>query len=363
MTTALTSLLGLKHPIIQAPMAGGSCTPELVAAVSRAGALGSFGFAYTEPAAMIAQAEAARRLTNDPAMPIGINLFVAPAPDQVAPDAVKRAAAYLKPVYDEFGLPLPESVQGPFAPDFGRQVEAVLAIRPALVSAHLNVFPDDAARAMKARGIKLTGSATNVDEAKKLEAMGYDVIIAQGAEAGGHRGTFLGAYEDSMIGTLALTRLIARTVRVPVVAAGGIMDGAGIAAALSLGAAGAQLGTAFLTCAEAGTQAPYRRALLEDKRPTAITTAFSGRPARGIKNRFVEVAAAAKAQPLPFPAQNSMTLALRGESARRGSPEAMSLWAGQAFTLSRQAGAADLIEALMREARDAAAEAERALRS
>jgi nitronate monooxygenase len=207
---------------------------------------------------------------------------------------------------------------------------------------------------MQARGIRVGGSATCVAEAKDLESLGVDFIVAQGADAGGHRGTYLRDPAELMTGTFALTRLVAGAVRLPVVAAGGIMDGAGIAAALALGAQGVQLGTAFLTCAESGASAIHKEAILRTRDDdTLVTTKLSGKPARGLANRYAREMNRRDAPCLPFPAQNALTAPLREASAKRGSPDFAALWAGQAAPLARRLTAAELIAALHTEAVEA----------
>src|SRR5512139_2122618 len=241
--TWLSERLGLRYPIIQAPMAGGPTTAALVAAVGNAGALGSFGFAYTDAKTMREQMQAARSLTS---APIHVNLFVENSPAPPSDDEMQAALRALRPMYETLGVPPPERVEPPYAPDFGAQLEAALDLQPAVLSMHFRQLTPEHIRAAHARGILLAASATTLAEARHIESLDVDFVIAQGAEAGGHRGTFIGPAEDAMIGTLALVRLIARHCRLPVVAAGGIMDGAGLAAVMALGASGAQLGTAFL---------------------------------------------------------------------------------------------------------------------
>jgi nitronate monooxygenase len=212
--------------------------------------------------------------------------------------------------------------------------------------------------AVKNRGICLIGTATTVAEAVGLRRSGVDAVVAQGSEAGGHRGSYTASFEAGMIGTMALVPQMADAVDVPVIASGGIMDGRGIAAALALGAAAVQLGTAFLTCPEAGTPAPYRRALLDSAEDsTRITPAFSGRPARGIDNRFLREMA--DAEILPFPWQNALTRPLRTRAAELGRADLLSLWAGQGLRLVRELPAAELVRALVAETEAALAGAVR----
>jgi nitronate monooxygenase len=345
--TWLTERLGIRYPIIQAPMAGGPTTPALVAAVGNAGGLGSFGFAYTEPAAMHEQVAAARALTQ---APIHINLFVDAVAPPPPPADVDRALAALAPMYEAVGVAPPSSVASPYAPDLDAQLAAVLQIQPAVFSMHFNQLSVQRIRELQGRGVLVAASVTTAAEARHVEQLGIDFAIAQGAEAGGHRGTFFGTAEDSMIGTLALVRTITRSCSIPVVAAGGIMDGAGLAAVLALGACGAQMGTAFLTVEECGTSDVHKRALFDfPDAGTTITRAFSGRAARGIRNAYTERAEAPDFPILPFPVQNKATGPLRAAAAKQGNPDYVSLWAGQGYTLARKMRAGELIAVLAEE--------------
>lgn len=343
-TTQLSKKLGLRLPLIQAPMAGGPSSPELVAAASAAGALGSFGFAYTQPDDMRKQSAFVRSKTD---RPFGINLFVSPQPEPVSAVAQAAALAALAPWYAEMDLPAPQAAQPPYAPDLEAQLAAVEEIRPAVFTVHLGSLAAEKVEKFKRLGIIVGGSATCVAEAKGLEALGFDFVIAQGGEAGGHRGSYLREPREALTGTLALTRLLARAVRIPVVAAGGIMDGAGIAAVLALGAQAAQLGTAFIPCPESGAPQVHKDELLkmtEDE--TRITEKFSGRAARGIANRFLREAEAKHLPQIAFPAQNALTGRLRAASAKAGKADFYALWAGQAAALSRALPAAELIARL-----------------
>ncbi len=344
LATPLSLALGLRLPIIQAPMAGGPSSQELVAACSNAGVLGSFGFAYTQPEEMKKQAAWVRAQTD---RPFGINLFVAPQPAPI--DALHQSAAIaaLSPWYAEMQLPPPQAAVPPYAPDLQAQLAAVAVIRPAVFTAHLGELEAKWIAEFKALGIKLGASATGVAEAKRAEALGFDFVIAQGGEAGGHRGTWLRDPQEALTGTLALTRLIVRAVGIPVVAAGGIMDGAGIAAVLALGAQAAQPGTAFIPCPESGAPQVHKQAILDAREDdTRITERFSGRAARGIANRFLREAEAKHLPKIAFPAQNKLTTALRQASAKAGKPDFYALWAGQAAPLARALPAAELIAQL-----------------
>src|SRR5690349_8913597 len=342
LSTPLSQKLGLSVPVIQAPMAGGPSSQELVAACSAAGALGSFGFAYTQPEEMKKQSAWVRARTDKP---FGINLFTSAQPGEVDAASQRSALEAVAGYYRELGLPVPEAVKAPYAPDLEAQFDAIAAIRPRVVTCHLSDFPKARIAQFKAAGILVGGSANCIAEARHLESLGFDFVIAQGGEAGGHRGSYLRDPYASLTGTLALVRLVVRAVKVPVVAAGGIMDGAGIAAALTLGAQLAQLGTAFLPCPESGASQIHKDALVKaTEDDTRITEKFSGKPARGLANRFIKEME--KAPQLVFPAQNSITGKLRQASAKAGKPDFVALWAGQAAPLCRALPAAELIARL-----------------
>ncbi len=345
--TVLTQRLGLTHPIIQAPLAGGGDTPALVAAACEAGALGFIGAAYLAPPQI---AEASRAVRARTARPFGINLF-APlrAPD--APRDPGPALERVAPFYAELGLPAP-TVPALAGDRFGEQLSAALESGASVFSFTFGILPAPAIAAIKGRGMFLMGTATTVEEAVALEKAGVDAVVTQGSEAGGHRGTFAGDFDRAMVGTLALVPQAVDAVTVPIVASGGIMDGRGIAAALALGAGAVQMGTAFLTCDEAGIPDAYKHAILGAREDdTRLTRAFSGRWARGIVNRFVtEVERAAPAEAiLPFPLQNALTRPLRNAAAQQGRAEFLSLWAGQGLRLARRQSAANLIARLATE--------------
>lgn len=341
----LTELLGIEVPIIQAPMAG-STTPDLATAVTNAGGLGSLGCAFLSPAQFTDQCAAVRAATNGA---FNVNFFTHQEPN-LDSDRGEQMRQALKPYYDEFGLgEVPAAA--PSNPSFGAaQLDAVLAASPPVVSFHFGLPAPDAVRAIKDTGAIVLCSATTVNEARLLEKGGCDAVIAQGFEAGGHRGTFQATYEAGCIGTFALVPQIVDAVTVPVISSGGIADGRGIAAALSLGAQGVQMGTAFLTCPESAVHDVYRRALVnagDDE--TRITAAFSGRPARGLENRYIREMAGKDDIFPDFPINNALTGPLRKASAEAGMEDFMSLWSGQAVALSKSLPAAKLVEILVAE--------------
>ncbi|MEM1198016.1 MAG: nitronate monooxygenase, partial [Pseudomonadota bacterium] len=295
--TALLDLLGIEHPIIQAPMAGAT-TPALAAAVSNAGGLGSLGCAFMTPERTGEEIAKTMMATN---RSINVNFFVHEPPKD---DPEKNASAkdQLQPYFDEYGLgDMPEVVPTNFPFDEA-MLEVMLELRPRVVSFHFGLPDGRIVQALKEAGIVVVSSATTVREAIILADGGVDAVIAQGWEAGGHRGTFASSMDAARVGTMALVPQIVDAVNVPVIAAGGIADGRGIAAAFALGAAGVQPGTAFLTTEEAATPTVYRKALMEAKdEDTRLTRAFSGRPARGLSNRYIEETAAREHELPDFP--------------------------------------------------------------
>ncbi|MFS8044540.1 NAD(P)H-dependent flavin oxidoreductase [Rhizobium sp. BR 314] len=335
--------LGLKHPLIVAPMAGGPSSVDLVAAASAAGALGAMGGAYSNAAAIETFAAQVRQRTDKP---FSINLFIPHSIPEVAADRVERAIEATAGYRQELELPSPE-LSPPYEEDFGPQFEAVLRLKPACFSFVFGLLSADHVREAKKAGIPLIGTATTLEEARALEDSGVDAVTLQGFEAGGHRGIFGVKAADPEIGIRDLLAQCAGTIRVPLIAAGGLMTAEDIRAALKAGARAVQMGTAFLACTEAGTSAPYRKKLLEtSERRTRTTRAFSGRFARGIENRFMDEMDRKPEGILPFPAQNKFTRDMRGASTAQGSPDFLSLWSGTGKGELWQGKAADLIERL-----------------
>lgn len=335
-----TSVLdSLAIPILQAPMVGASSF-EMAVAVSKAGGLGSLGAGAMEPDEIEAQTKAFRAATD---RPFGVNLFVL---DRTAPpaDEVDRAIERLRPWYEDRGLPVP-AAPNDFAPDFSRQFEALVRAAPPLASFTFGALSAEQVAALKAQQVLVVGTATNVAEARVWAEIGADAICAQGGEAGGHRGTFVGDARDSLIGTMALVPLIAQATGLPVIAAGGIMDGRGVAAALALGAVAAQMGTAFLlTDQTAASSAWQRAARTASDDPTRVTRAFSGRYARGVENDFMRRMRPIEDEVPAYPVQNRLTQPLRAAGARMDDPEVISLWAGQGVKLASPGDAGALVE-------------------
>jgi nitronate monooxygenase len=342
-STAFTGRMGISHPLVLAPMAGGPSTPALCAAVSEAGGLGSHGAAYVPPDKLRQDIRAIRAATS---RSFAVNLF---ADDGVASEEQILRGAQLRLEPYRRGLGLPPSAP-PAAPvRLSDAFPVLLEERVPVFSFTFGIPPREMLDACRKNGIATMGTATTVAEARALEQAGVDFICAQGAEAGGHRGTFDREASPALIGTMALVPQVVDAVRVPVIAAGGIMDGRGFVAALALGASAVSLGTAFLRCPEAGTSAPYRAALREARDDsTVITRAFSGRAARGLANRFTQEMADA---PLaPYPVQNSLTREIRAAAVKASDSGLLSLWAGQAAALAREMPAGELLAQILREA-------------
>jgi nitronate monooxygenase len=336
-------LLGIEHPIIQGPLGGGPSTPELVAAVSNAGGLGSLGAAYMTPDQI---GEAIARIRPLTSKPFNINLFAGGWSTNLDFDAGPMLAR-LAEVHEKLGLPAPVAPT-PVPDPFPAQFEAVLDAHVPIFSFTFGIPDRDAMSRLKARGIVILGTATTVEEARRLEQAGVDAIVAQGSEAGAHRGTFADSFESSMVPTLDLVRATAAGVSLPVIATGGLMDGRDIVAALNAGALAAQLGTAFLACPESGASEAYKRAILSAKEDTTVVTqAFSGRPARGLKNAFIASLDDRKDMILPYPLQNALTRQMRTAAAQQGLADYLSLWAGQGVARACSMPAGDIVARLL----------------
>jgi nitronate monooxygenase len=335
----LRELLGIELPIIQAPMAGAQGS-ALAIAVSNAGGLGSLPCAMLSVEAMRAEVAAIRAYTGKP---FNLNFFCHTPPE---PNAEREATwrAALAPYFSELGVDASAIATGfgraPFSDDIAA---AVVELKPPVMSFHFGLPSPELLARVRACGSKILSSATTVNEAVWLEAHGADVIIAQGIEAGGHRGSFLSNDLSEQLGTFALVPQIIDAVKVPVVAAGGIADARGVAAALALGASGVQIGTAYLLCPEARTTAVHRAALKSDAaRVTALTNVFTGRPARGIVNRIIRELGPISAVAPPFPLATSAVMPLRAKAESQGSADFSPLWAGQNASGCREISATAL---------------------
>lgn len=340
---SLTRQLGIEFPILQAPMAGVQ-GGDLAVAVCEAGGLGALPCAMLSPEAMVDELQRIRAAT---ARPLNVNFFchAPPAPDEVR---LQRWHQALAPYYAEYGLDIDNIAAGAGRRPFDHEAcDALAAFRPEVVSFHFGLPEPALVERVKAWGAVVLSSATTVEEACWLEAHGVDAVIAQGAEAGGHRGMFLSEDVTSQLGTFALLPQVVEAVSVPVVAAGGIADARGVAAALALGASAVQVGTAFLCCPEATTSTLHRQALLsEAARHTALTNLYTGRPARGILTRLMRELGPLSDVAPAFPLATSAIAPLRSAAEAAGSSDFSPLWAGQNASACREIPAADVVRAL-----------------
>lgn len=347
--TPFQSRIGLDHPVVQGPFGGGLSTVELTALVSSRGGLGSFGAHLLEGDAIIALTQSVRSRTD---RPFAINLWVSdhdPGGLSLSEEAFARAWSAFEALYHHYGLAKPDMPER-YHPSFAAQVEALLEARPPVFSFVFGIPSPAVLRECRRRDIATIGAATTLAEGLALEAAGVDAIVASGFEAGGHRPSFLQAAEDSLTGTMALTRAIASRVRRPVIAAGGIADAPGVRAALALGAHGAQIGTAFLACRESGTVDAHREILFGTRAEhTLLTRAYTGRLARGIPNRLIADMEARRETLPPFPAQAWFVSKLKAAAMAAGDEAFLALYAGQAAPLLKHRSAAALMDALVGE--------------
>ena len=334
----LTERLGITYPIIQAGMAG-TTTPQLVAAVSNAGGLGTLGAGYMSAKQMKEAILNIKELTD---RPFGVNLFI-PEMAVVSEEKIKYANELLRPYREELNIGEPE-VKAISTENFDQQIDVLIQERIAACSFTFGVPSKDIVQRLKDADIIVMGTATTVKEAIINEQQEMDMVIMQGSEAGGHRGAFSESFDDSMIGTMSLVPQAADHVQIPVIAAGGIMDGRGVLAALTLGAQGVQMGTAFVTAIESGAKQQHIDAILnstEDQ--TVVTSVFSGKPARGIHNAFIRDMKPHEGKLPDYPIMNTLTTGIRTEAAKQDRPEWIHLWSGQSPRLSRNERVADLL--------------------
>ncbi len=344
----LTSL-GVRFPIIQAPMAGVS-TAALAVAVSKAGGLGSIGIGASSPETARKMIQSIQSQTD---LPFQVNLFVH-TPAQADQSVETEWLNYLRPAFSQFGATPPSSLRSiykSFSED-GEMLQVLLDTRPPVVSFHFGLPSQDVITTLKSRGTVLMATATNLEEARAIEDAGIDVIVAQGYEAGGHRGIFDPSISDPQLGTLALTRLVVKQSRLPVIAAGGIMDGASVRAVLDLGAVAAQLGTAFIGCPESAADDSHRAALNgEGGHHTTMTAFISGRPARSLANRFTSLEEFLGRAPVvpTYPIAYDAGKALHALAKSKGESGYGAQWAGQGAPLSRAMPALELVNTLVEE--------------
>jgi nitronate monooxygenase len=347
-TDRLVSLFGIEHPVVQGPFGGGASSVALAAAVSNGGGLGSFGAHALRPDEITALVGALRAATD---RPFAVNLWV-PQPSEVTDLDLAPHIERLRPLYERTGATPPEAVR---VQSFDDQLQAALDAAPPVLSFVMGVPPAAALETARGKGIRTVGTAGTVEEAVALAAAGLDVVVASGSDAGGHRGAFLRPVEESLVGTFSLVPQVADAVDVPVVAAGGIADGRGIAAAFALGAHGVQIGTGFLNTVESNASGAHRRALNSDSdsvsaRRTVLTKVFSGRLARGIANRVTRDLAGAERDVPAYPVQNALMLPIRRAAADRDDPDHLNLWSGQAAPLTHETTAVEYLTRLVREA-------------
>jgi nitronate monooxygenase len=345
MTSEAARRLGLAHPIVQGPFGGGISTPQLVAAVSEAGGLGSFGAYTNSPDEIVSIARDIRSRTD---RPFALNLWTSnhdPGGDRLSEAQFEAAWRIFEPWYREYGLERPTPPTS-FFHTFDDQVEALLEARPAAFSFVFGIPSPAILAECRRRDIATIGAVTTLAEAEAMDAAGVDILLATGFEAAGHRPSFLARAEDSLMGTLALVRQVSVRIRRPVVAAGGMADRAGIEAALALGASAAQLGTAFLACEESGATPQHRDLLFSPAaRTTVLTRTYSGRLARGVPNRLIEALephAQSGVLP-PFPIEVWFTSPLRKACAAQGGTEFLALYAGQGAPLLKHRSVASLM--------------------
>ncbi len=333
----------LEVPIVQAPLAGGASTPQLAAAVARAGGLGFLAAGYKTASAVRADIEQLRALTS---APFGVNIFatLSPAPSAAAVDAY---ASRLGADAERYGVTVGEPRHDD--DDFEAKLAVVVEHRVAIVSFTFGCPTPLLVQHLHDAGAEVWVTVTSPEEAVQSRDAGADALVVQGSEAGGHRGYFADSDDREEFGLLALLRLVRAQVRLPLIAAGGIVDGAGVAAVLCAGAAAAQLGSALMLAPEAGTSQPHREALRKPG-PTALTRAFSGRQARGIVNRFMREHGAQA--PIAYPDVHHLTAPIRAAARRSGDADAINLWAGQAHTLAREAPAGEIVAEIAAAARE-----------
>jgi nitronate monooxygenase len=346
-TNEATRRLGIRYPIVQGPFGGGQSTELLAATVANLGGLGSYG-AHTVPPDRIGSV--VKEIKSLTAKPFNMNLWVSdhdPGGEAISQADFDRAFAFYAPYFRELGIDkpaLPERFHQPFA----QQIDALLEAAPPVISFIFGIPSAAILAACRKRGIITIATITSIAEARMADDAGVDLIVATGFEAGGHRPSFLARAEDSLMGTIALTPLVADRVKVPVIAAGGIVDGRGIRAVMTLGAQGAQIGTAFLACEESAATPAHRAILFSDRsQHTTLSRSYTGRLARSMSNRWTDEMKSRAGELLPFPIQNWLTSHLRVAAVKAGRTDVVSLASGQAAPNLRHRTATDLMNALV----------------
>ncbi len=347
--TKASKLLGIDYPILQGPFGGNLSSVELVATASNAGGLGGYGAYTMSPEEILKVDKQIKAVTNKP---YNINLWVSDTDaidGTVSDEQFRKAQQLFKPYFDEAGIALPEKPK-PFQSRFENQVEIILHQKPPVFSFMFGIPSSEILEQCRRLGIVTVGAATTLDEAIALESAGVDLIIASGFEAGGHRPSFLASAETSTIGTFVLVQLIKEKVKTPVIAAGGIANGKGVAAALTLGADAAQIGTAFLATDESNATAIHRQMLFSDKaRYTTLSRAFTGRLGRGITSRIAKELFKDQQDFLPFPLQTQCMSHLRTAAIEQQKWDMILFWGGQIAPVLKHTKAGDLIKSLIEE--------------
>ncbi|MEH7075864.1 NAD(P)H-dependent flavin oxidoreductase [Neobacillus drentensis] len=350
----LTKLLKIEFPIIQAPMAGGVTTSKLVAEVSNSCGLGMIGAGYMTPLQIRAQIREIKELTLNP---FGVNLFV-PNKYEVSEDDINSANQILNPIREQLNLPQKDSNEIPTTTfktifeTFMEQLKIVIEEQVPICSFTFGIPSKEVIAELKQANIIVIGTATTVREAVENEKAGMDIVVVQGSEAGGHRGNFINSHQESLVGLMSLIPQVSDSISIPVVAAGGIMDGRGLVASICLGAKGVQMGTAFLTCVESGAHKVHKDAILSaNEDQTVLTRSFSGKWARGIQNQFISEMRNHETLIPDFPVQNTLTQDIRKTSAAQNNKEFMSLWSGQSPRLAKDVSVELLMKKIMAEAK------------
>lgn len=350
LNTEVTKVLKIKYPIIQAPMAGGTTTSELVAAVSNNGGLGMIGAGYLTPVQLREQIREVKQLTSNC---FGVNLFV-PTDFNVSQIEIDSANQKLQLIKSQLSLAedsynLPESRK--LVEAFHEHIEVLIEEQVPVCSFTFGIPSKEVISSLKKHDMILIGTAATVREAVEIQKSSMDMIVVQGSEAGGHRGNFINGHQDSLIGLMSLIPQVVDRVSIPVIAAGGIMDGRGLMAAICLGAKAVQMGTAFLTCIESGAHRLHKESILQsDEDQVILTRAFSGKWARGIKNTFISAMEEHETSFPEFPVQNSLTQSIRKAAAAQDNPDYMSLWSGQSPRLAKVQTAEELIKDIISQA-------------
>ena len=349
----MTELLNIEFPIIQAPMAGGVTTSNLVAEVSNSGGIGMIGAGYMTPGQIREQIREIKQLTSSP---FGINLFV-PNEFTYTENEIKSASKLLQPICEQLHIDQNDRTEIPTSKHlfetFYEQIKIVIEEKLPVCSFTFGVPSIELIAELKQHNIILMGTATTVEEAVEIEKLGMDMVVVQGSEAGGHRGDFMGEDQESLIGLMSLIPQVVDHVSIPVIAAGGIMDGRGLMAAICLGAKGVQMGTAFLTCIESGAHKVHKEAILHAKEDQLVLTrAFSGKWARGINNKFITDLKNHEESLPNFPVQNTLTQHIRKAASSQNNPDFLSLWSGQTPRLAKNQTVETLMKDIISEAKN-----------